>query len=46
MLIDFEKAFDSISFRFIEKTLLFFNFGETIKNGSKRFCITLMYVYS
>ena len=46
MLIDYEKAFDSTSFRFIEKTLLFFNFGETIKNGSKCFCITLMYVYS
>ena len=37
MLIDFEKAFDSISFRFIEKTLLFFNFGETIKKWVKMF---------
>ena len=31
-LIDFEKAFDSISFKFIEKTLEFFNFGQYIKN--------------
>ena len=27
LLIDFKKAFDSISFRFIEKTLFFFGFG-------------------
>ena len=37
MLIDFEKTFDSISFRFIEKTLLFFNFGETIRKWVKMF---------
>ena len=29
MLIDFEKAFDSISWVFINKVLKFFNFGET-----------------
>ena len=46
MLIDFEKAFDSISFRFIEKTLLFLTLARQLKNGSKCFCITLMYVYS
>ena len=26
LLVDFEKAFDSISFKFIEKSLIFFNF--------------------
>ena len=32
MLIDFEKAYDSISFNFINKCLNFFNFGpELIK---------------
>ena len=31
LLIDFEKAFDSISWSFIDKTLKYFNFGE-------RFC--------
>ena len=30
LLIDFEKAYDSVSFSFIEKTLRFFNFGEGI----------------
>ena len=31
MLIDFEKAFDSISWSFIKKTLDFFDFGPDIK---------------
>ena len=31
LLIDFEKCFDSISFKFIMKCLDFFNFGEDIK---------------
>ena len=35
MLIDFEKAFDSISWRFLYKALKFFNFGEYICNWVK-----------
>ncbi len=31
MTIDFEKAFDTIEFDFIEKTLDYFNFGTTLK---------------
>lgn len=31
LLIDFEKAFDSLSWSFIQKTLDFFNFGDSIK---------------
>ena len=31
LLIDFEKAFDSIAWSFIHKVLHFFNFGESIK---------------
>ena len=30
LLIDFEKAYDSVSFSYIEKCLRFFNFGESI----------------
>ena len=30
LLIDFEKAYDSVSFAYIEKCLNFFNFGESI----------------
>ena len=30
-IIDFEKAFDSISWKFINKVLHFFNFGENFK---------------
>ena len=30
MLIDFEKAFDSVSWKFIQKTLEFFKFGPSI----------------
>lgn len=33
MLIDFEKAFDTISWEFINQTLDFFNFGNKLKNG-------------
>ena len=31
LLIDFEKAFDSVAWTFISKVLDFFNFGESIK---------------
>ena len=31
MTIDFEKAFDTLEFDFIEKTLDYFNFGTTLK---------------
>ena len=31
LLIDFKKAFDSISFKFIEQTLTFFGFGTNLK---------------
>ena len=31
MLIDFEKALDSLDFNFIENALTYFNFGETLK---------------
>ena len=31
LIIDFEKAFDSISWKFINKVLDFFNFGENLK---------------
>ena len=37
MLIDFEKAFDTISWDFVFQTLSFFNFGSSIKNGIKCF---------
>ena len=44
MSIDFEKAFDSISFGFIKKNLQFLTLTRQLKNGSKCFCITLMYL--
>lgn len=37
MLIDFEKAFDSISWNFIYKALEFFNFGLSINRWIKTF---------
>ena len=35
LLIDFKRAFDSISFDFIIKTLDYFKFGDTIRNWVK-----------
>ena len=37
ILIDFEKAFDSISWNFIFQTLDLFNFGFSIKDWTKTF---------
>lgn len=37
LLIDFEKAFDSISWSFIYDTLKFFNFGESVIEWVKTF---------
>ena len=35
--IDFEKAFDTVSWKFISKTLDYFNFGDSIKKWIKLF---------
>ena len=35
LLIDFEKAFDSVSWKFMHKTLQFFNFGNDMKTWIK-----------
>ena len=37
LFIDFEKAFDSLKWTLIEKTLSFYNFGESIKSWIKLF---------
>ena len=37
LMIDFEKAFDSVSWKFIEKALNFFNFGSSIINWVRVF---------
>lgn len=34
-MIDFEKAFDSVSWKFIHKVLSYFNFGPSISNWVK-----------
>ena len=36
LLIDFEKAFDSVSWKFIDKSLHFFNFGPKIRELIQR----------
>ena len=41
LLIDFEKAFDSISWTFISKVMTFFNFGESIKKWIKIFYLNI-----
>ena len=37
LLIDFEKAFDSVSWKFIDKVLDFFNFGASFKSWINTF---------
>ena len=37
LLVDFHKAFDSVSWEFIDKTLAFFNFGVEIRKWIKVF---------
>ena len=37
MLIDFEKAFDSLSWNFLHKCLKYLNFGESIRQWIKVF---------
>ena len=36
-MVDFEKAFDSVSWSFIQKALEFFNFGPDIRGWIKTF---------
>ena len=35
--VDFEKAFDTVSWKFIEKVLDYFNFGLSVKSWIKLF---------
>ena len=35
--VDFEKAFDTVSWKFIEKVLEYFNFGSSVKSWIKLF---------
>ena len=37
LLIDFEKAFDSVEWNFLDGALKFFNFGESIRRWVKTF---------
>ena len=37
LLVDFEKAFDSVSWSFLYKTFKFFNFGTSILSWIKLF---------
>ena len=37
MLVDFEKAFDTVEWPFIEKTLEFYSFGSTFRKWIKSF---------
>ena len=37
LLVDFEKAFDSVSWSFIKKTLNFFKFGPDMKKWIDKF---------
>ena len=52
LMVDFEKAFDSVSWKFIRNVLIFFNFGETIINwiniffNNFKLCVTQNGFYS
>ena len=52
LMVDFEKAFDSVAWSFIEKSLTVFNFGSDIKRWIATFypniksCIALNSCYS
>ena len=35
LFVDFEKAFDTLEWTFVEKTVSFYNFGESIKSWIK-----------
>ena len=41
LLLDFEKAFDTLEWPFIEKTLQHYGFGLSIQNGYKLFIVIL-----
>ena len=41
LLIDFEKAFDSLSWSFIRKALKFLNFGESLRSWIYVFLIKI-----
>ena len=41
LLIDFEKAFDSVSWSFIQKVLKFLNFGPTVRRWIETFYNTI-----
>ena len=41
LLIDFEKAFDSVAWSFIQKTLIFYNFKNDIITWIKAFYMNI-----
>ena len=46
LTVDFEKAFDSISWDFINEVFcFFFNFGKSIKNGFHFFFFFFLFIY-
>ena len=45
LFIDFEKAFDSLEWSFIERTLQYFGFGPSLRNGFKNFTKRLKAVF-
>ena len=42
MTLDFEEAFDTLSFNFIEKTLMHFNFGTMLRSWVRLFLFNTM----